>query len=153
MVHQIICLFLLFRRVYSELHKEHQFARVAGSNHQGTKQAMILSEIIKFKPMLKGILTNVITDLIVDIVHQMTLCNIENLVKCSCDVEAHGIHDIITDILLHFFLRQPTFVGKAKLKLIAIAIDFLATKNRHEFRQFNLSNSSEIIINLLLLGT
>ena len=152
MLHQIIRLFLGFRRVNSELHQKHQLTRVGGANHQRTEQSPILSQVIKFKPVFKRILTDVITYLIIDVIHQMTLCDVQNLVKGARDMEPHSIHHLIFHILLHLFLSQPALVTETKLQLVAVAIHLLAAQDRHELRQFNLPDARQIIKDLLLFS-
>ena len=102
--------------------------------------------------MLQGILTDIVANLIVDVVHQMALCDVENLVESTRDMEPDRIHHIILHILLHFFIREPTLIGETKLQLVAIAINLLTSKDGLELRQFNLANARQVVKDLLLLG-
>ena len=104
MLHEGIGLLLLFRCLDAELHQEHQLACVGCTDHQRAQQSTVFTQVIELQSVLQRIATDVVANLIVDVIHQMTLRDVENLVEGSCDVETHSVHHIILDILPHFLL-------------------------------------------------
>ena len=103
-----LCFFLTGGVV--ELHDEHEFARGRVAQHDVTKESALVAKVEEGETVLEGIVTNAIAKAIVDVVHEVTLLNVENLVKRPSDVETNGVHIVELNARLHLFEGQPLLV-------------------------------------------
>ena len=71
------------------------------------------------------IIPNSITYLIGNIILQPAFFNSEHFIESVRDMEANSIHLFIDHILVHFFFRQPTLIGKRKFQFIAVEYSLL----------------------------
>ena len=126
--------------------------------------------------MLYGIVAGRIANLVVQIVHQPTLLNGQNLVESTSDVEADGWiglsrsvecgvwseitlcvgtiltpHSTLLTPRFYLFLCQPSLVGTAVVELVAILLRLYAAKDGAELGQLHLSDAMQLVVDLLLL--
>ena len=66
---------------------------------------------------------------VADVVHEVTFVDGEHLVEGSRDVESHGIHLVILEVLFYFFLCEPTLVAEGKLELVAVMLGLLGAED------------------------
>ena len=109
------------------------------------------TKVIERNILLDGKLPDTVTQTVVQALHQSTLLNVENLVKCAGNMEAKSIHIVVLCTGLHLFPCKPAFVAESKFQLIAVLTCLLRAKNGHNLGQFHLTNALQRVGNLLLL--
>ena len=109
------------------------------------------AQIVERYTLLVGKLTYTIAQAVVQALHECTLLNIKNLVKCSGNMKTKSIHVIILDTRLHLFPCKPALVAERKLQFIAVLTRILGAQDRHYRRKLDLANTCKGIDNLLLL--
>ena len=100
--------------------------------------------------MLISIIAYCITNPVGYIILQPALFDCQYLVECSRNMETYCIHLVILHILTDFFVRQPTFVGKCKFQFVPVKLCFSRSQDRRDFRQFDLSDTAEVVFHLFL---
>ena len=86
------------------------------------------------------------------IVHEPALLDRQNLVECARDVESYAVHVVKLSALGYLFACEPTLVAASELKLVAILLDMYRTHNRAELGQRYLTDATQLVVYLLLLG-
>ena len=156
MLQQVYGLFLTTSLVVVELDDDHQFTTGTIADNDVAQQSHLCTQVEERDAVLHSIVANVVTYLVVQVVHQPTLLNRQNLVESPCDMESNGRHILQTLTLvvrqcLNLFLGEIALVGAAEVQFVAILLRLYATKDRAELWQFHLAYAVQLVVHLLLL--
>ncbi len=149
--HKSLCLTLFIACVDAKLQQQHQFARVALSQHDAAQQARVLACVVKTKSMSESIIANGIAQHVVHLRHQVASFYGQNLVESTSGMEtdAPGIAEGLAAHYLTF--GEPALVAAAELQLIAVFQRLPATQDRLTRGQLNLADSGQSVHHLPLL--
>ena len=139
---------MLFRYLANQNH--HQFAGTRGTYNHVAEHSFLRTEIDERVGVLVGVIADRIADTVRDIILQPALFDGEHLVECSRNVESHRVHLVIFDVLFHFFRCQPAFVREGELQFVPVKLCFSRSQDRRDFRQFDLSDTAEVVFHLFL---
>ena len=67
-------------------------------------------------------------------------------------MESYAVHVVKLSALGYLFACEPTLVAASELKLVAILLDMYRTHNRAELGQRYLTDATQLVVYLLLLG-
>ena len=148
------------RLVVVELDDDHQFAAGAVAEDDVAQQSHLLTEVEEREFFPRGIVTYLVTDSVLDVVHEPTPLDGQNLVEGSRDVETDGGYVLQGSALsplstllspLKLLLRQVALVGTAEVQFVAVLLGLHRAEDGPELGQLNLADACQLIEDLLLL--
>ena len=150
-VQEFACLSFFLRIANGELNQQHDFSRGRSSQHEVAQKSGGGAEVEERETVGQGVVTDAVSDAVVETVHQRAGLDVKDFVKRARNVEAQSVHVVKLHAGAHLLFRQPSLVGEAELKFVAIVGLTNAAKNRADFRQFHLGNALQVVSDLLLL--
>ena len=112
--------------------------------------------IIKGDTQLPRVLAYAVAYAVVNLRHEVAFGDVQHLVKAIGNMEPQTVgvvHVLQSACGADSIPTEPFAVGESELQLVAVLINLLATEERGNLWQLNLTNTGEAIHNLLLLMT
>ena len=144
-----------------ELYDNKPLASVAVANDDVAQQSHLCPQIEERYSMGNGIVANVVTYLVMQVVHQPTLLDGQDLVESTGDVEADGRHVLLRGkrcvLRLRlwqgsdFFLCKISLIRTAIIEFVAILLRLHAAEDGSEVGEGDLSDTRQLVEDLLLL--
>ena len=108
-----------------KLDDHHPFTGIAVSDDDISQQSSLVPEVEERDTIFCGIFVDGITYLVVEVIHQMTFLDGQDLVECSCDMETDGWNVLQTlrfviGQCLYLLFRQIAFVGTSEIQFVTI---------------------------------
>ena len=141
---------LLLVRAPGKLHEQHQFAGVAGAEHHRAQQPLLPPQVVVREAVAVGIGADGVAQAVVDVGHEAAFVDVEYLVECPGDVEAHGVGVFHRLAALDDLAREPPLVAEAELQFVAVGARLGAAQYGRHGRQFHLADAAQGVLHLFL---
>ncbi|OAV63840.1 hypothetical protein Barb4_04672 [Bacteroidales bacterium Barb4] len=101
--------------------------------------------------MRQAVILDKKADAVGDLLLQVAFADVQHLVKHARNVETEGVHLRKGIAGGNLLVRQPSFVGKGELQLVAVENRLLRTQNGEGFLRLHLADARQAVRHLLLL--
>ena len=133
---------------------EHDLALVVAAQDERTQLSLVRVFIIKGDTQLACYVAYAVAYAVVDGWHEVALGDVEHLVKAVRDMEAQSmgvVHVLQSACGADGVPTQPFAVGESELQFVAVLVDLFAAKDRGDLGQLDLTDTGEVVDDLLLL--